>query len=294
MGLLLSGSINVLVKYVFSVYWNDRLAASEDIVGTIGSLLMFSLVFRTQSCYQRWWEARCAWGKMISGSNVAAQEAICWIQSECLQDRFLAYLIVLPYAMKAILRGKSLGDEKEEGGLLVKKGMLSEEELDNLCRQDAHTAYYCVEMMRSFVYYDVGKREGNPVMIKIFEDTFRALMSAQGVMNRLNNTGLPPMYNTFMTTLIVTFVIVANLCWSVKYSWYALGATAILTFILSTLVTVGNGMLKCFDDKQVFGTVLTIGLPLEKYCALIEKNVHAIYRRRISNEEQILALTHPP
>ena len=43
--------------------WLQWLDESKVVV--IGGFLSFLLVFRTNTCYARWWEARCHWGNIV-------------------------------------------------------------------------------------------------------------------------------------------------------------------------------------------------------------------------------------
>ena len=80
----------------------------------LGAFLRFALVFRTQACYARWWEARTMWGRMSSASINLAGKARGWFGDED-ADRFLTHCVAFPYACKATLRGNPLTDASEEG-----------------------------------------------------------------------------------------------------------------------------------------------------------------------------------
>lgn len=46
--------------------WIEDIEDGKDALSIIGTLFVFSLVFRFNACYDRWWDARRYWGDMIS------------------------------------------------------------------------------------------------------------------------------------------------------------------------------------------------------------------------------------
>ncbi|CAM9468154.1 unnamed protein product, partial [Scytosiphon promiscuus] len=46
---------------------------------SIQTILSFLIVFRTNQSYNRWWEARVLWGKMLGSCVDLAQQAATWI-----------------------------------------------------------------------------------------------------------------------------------------------------------------------------------------------------------------------
>jgi hypothetical protein len=55
---VVSTVITLLVVLAFPANWQDQLKEATMAVAILGSFLSFALVFRTQTCYSRWWEAR--------------------------------------------------------------------------------------------------------------------------------------------------------------------------------------------------------------------------------------------
>ena len=51
--------------------WLDDIESCKNAVSIIGTLFVFTLVFRFNACYDRWWEARIFW---VSYSINSCQE----------------------------------------------------------------------------------------------------------------------------------------------------------------------------------------------------------------------------
>ena len=131
---LVSVLLTLLVLTTFPDTWLTGLKESSRAVSLLGAFLSFALVFRTQSCYQRWWEARTQWGKMTATCINVAGQALTWFEDEELIDRFLTHCIIFPYSCKACLRGNALTSSSEEGPRFLQSGMLSDADLGVIVR----------------------------------------------------------------------------------------------------------------------------------------------------------------
>ena len=58
------------------------LSLSSLPLGLVGAALSIFLAFRTNSAYNRWWEARSLWGSLVNSSRTLARQAKTLIYSE--------------------------------------------------------------------------------------------------------------------------------------------------------------------------------------------------------------------
>jgi len=49
----------------FAEQWLEDVESCKNAVSVLGSLFVFTLVFRFNACYDRWWESRIFWGDII-------------------------------------------------------------------------------------------------------------------------------------------------------------------------------------------------------------------------------------
>ena len=124
----------------------ETLTNSSSGVAILGGLLSFVLVFRTNVCYSRWWEGRCLWGGAIFSTIHICQQGCAWISDARLRRRLVHTVVVFAWASKAMLRGNFLEDEVEEGRALVERGLLDQEELDEIARCIGWQPYYVLDV----------------------------------------------------------------------------------------------------------------------------------------------------
>ena len=189
----------------------------------VGILFIFALVFRFNRCYDRWAMGRSTWGKIISTSLDATRMANYWMvdEGEEFAGRFSRFVIVLAYATKALLRGHCLGDAAEAGEMLIDRGYLTREELDDINEDDGWEPHYCLDML-SELLIEVHLRPKGMMFDanhKVHSQLFRAvdgaitnLGGAIGDAIRIRASGLPPTYDG-VHHLIFYFYFILALPW---------------------------------------------------------------------------------
>mmetsp|Transcript_4203 Transcript_4203/g.6375 ORF Transcript_4203/g.6375 Transcript_4203/m.6375 type:complete len:469 (+) Transcript_4203:86-1492(+) len=275
----LSCSYTAFVIYACKDEWKDKLQVSTLAVAVLGAFLSFALVFRTQTCYARWWEGRTQWGIMIYASIHTAQQGRSWIRDEELVEDFLVYCILFSYTCKAMLRGNSLAHEAEEGPELVKSGMLSQQELDDIV-ECGWQPMCCIERLRDIMNRALNDPKGTNLIgegmrngaMKSMEDSFRVLATNLGACLKVKSAGLPLTYDLFTSIFIHVFFVVANLAWAPTMLWYTPIVTGVIVFLMNTVVVIGNQMLGAFELQWA-------ALPLQKFCTLIENEINCIKKR---------------
>ena len=99
--------------------------------------------------------SRIFWGDIISKSIDLASMSRTWIAGEDIANKMTRFIIVFSYASKALLRGKSLNEDgvtrPAVGPELVKRGLLTQEELDSMSENPCWQPYYCLQMIRELL-----------------------------------------------------------------------------------------------------------------------------------------------
>mmetsp|Transcript_38030 Transcript_38030/g.64998 ORF Transcript_38030/g.64998 Transcript_38030/m.64998 type:complete len:433 (+) Transcript_38030:1-1299(+) len=258
--------------------WLSLLPESKGAIATLGAFYSFALVFRTNICYARWWEGRTLWGTLIVYSIRIAQQGHLWIENEALSHRLGYLAVTFAYACKAQLRGNKIEHDEEDGPELVRKGIISQEEMDVIARQTAWQPYYCIDAMRAAINEGLKMGRGSPDEWKqnaaacAMEDTICTLASSIGGCIRVKSTGLPVAYDDIMYTTGGIFFVAACLAWAPGCGFYTPAVVIIVYIIVKMIVAVGSDMEDPFGHDES-------DLPLEKFCAEIEKQIIAIYGR---------------
>lgn len=320
---VLSVTATALVLYVFPRTWQKNLRENYQAIQVLGAFLSFALVFRTQTCYYRWWEARTQWGRMTSASVNLAGQALAMLgghhhdddgkdkddyeyakEQEDLVDKFLAHCIVFPYACKAVLRGNLLNDASEEGPRFLHCGMLTDADLGVIIRH-GRPPFVCIEILRRIIYEFFRKQQriyhhqrgivpsdcfssldrikyGMPPSMHngallAMEEQLNELSQNFGACLKINNTKMPSSYTLFMKSYIIFYFLLTSLSWAPSMKWSTPIITGIMVMLLNTVIVIGDQMMRPFDLQWA-------GLPLKKYCVIIEHEIMNVSRRHADIE----------
>ena len=278
-----SALITLVVVHTFPARWQDSLRATSLAVSILGAFLSFALVFRTQTCYDRWWEARTQWGRITSACVNVAGQVRTWFCDEDLVDKFLTHCIVFPYACKALLRGNQLNDSTEEGPRFLHSGMLTDADLGVIVRH-GRPPFVCLEIMRRIIYEafregedcDIPPEMMNGILLSMEQSLFELNLNF-GACLKIHGTRMPASYTVFMRSFTIFFFVMATLTWAPTLKWLTPIITAFMVFVINTVIVIGDQMMHPFDLQWA-------GLALQKFCVIIEHEVLNVSRRHADIE----------
>ena len=279
---------NVILSMVFTAFvlhacgkdLQDKLQGASHAINVLGAFLSFALVFRTQTCYARWWEARTQWGRMTSACVHISGQARSWFGDDDLVDNFLTHCIVFPYSCKAVLRGNQLNDSAEEGPRFLHCGMLTDADLGVIIRH-GRPPFACLEIMRHTMYQAFQQPSNNcripPSMyngaLLAMEEMLWELNLNFGACMKINGLKMPASYTIFMRSFIIFFFILASLSWAPTTKWLTPIIAGFMVFLINTVIVIGDQMMCPFDLQWS-------GLPLQKFCVVIEHEIMSVSRRQ--------------
>ncbi|HEV7438861.1 MAG TPA: bestrophin family protein [Methylobacterium sp.] len=216
----------------------------------IGIALSIFLSFRNNSCYDRWWEARKAWGALlveVRGLARTLQALLPGPENAELRRRCLRRVAGFAHALRARLRG---GNEAEAAA-----PWLPEAERDGLADRPSPADAVLAGLTR-----DLGKamRRGilGEVLFGILEHKVAALAGIHATCERIQGTPLPFAYTlllyrtAWLYCLLLPFGLAASLGWATPI------ASALVAYTFFGLDALGDEL------EEPFGTEAN-DLPLD-------------------------------
>lgn len=193
-----------LVFYLFSYQNWHFLSFPISITTILGTALSLLLGFRTNSAYDRWWEARKSWGEIVNDSRTLVRQAMAFIEAPAEEKEELvsniAHLqIAWCYALANSLRRTQV--------LVYADLHLTAQEHAYVSAQDnIPNAILNLIQFKMAELHDSGKIK--TLLYQNIDDTLRRLCDAMGKCERIKNTVFPTQYSFFVHLVIFIFTLV--------------------------------------------------------------------------------------
>ncbi|QGQ26371.1 bestrophin [Gimesia benthica] len=222
---------------------------SSSLHGIIGLVLGLLLVFRTNSSYARWWEARKLWGKLVNISRNMAikfRELTNFTKQEL---RELADLLVaFPEALRDHLR------EDDDFSMFP--------ELEQIDPPPRHIPAYIADLIyrRVIGWKRSGIIDGDE--LRIIDSETRELMEICGACERIRRTRLSPSYRTFVRHCITLYLL--TLPWGLvaDFRLWTVPMTVIMAYFMIGIEVIAHSVEEPFgldeDDLDLDGLCITI------------------------------------
>jgi ion channel-forming bestrophin family protein len=172
-------------------------------LGMAGAALSIFLAFRTNSAYDRWWEARTLWGALVNSSRTIARQAltlICGSREEekirALQTEIIILQICYVHALRCHLRNQSPFPEL--------RSRLQPSTLEFL---RGHSNVPSALLLRMGQVIEEAHRRGwiDSFRWTALDQTLTSLTNIQGGCERIKNTPMPKQYDYFPRLLVNCF-----------------------------------------------------------------------------------------
>ena len=236
----------------------DVASMPSQVHAALSLILGCLLVFRTNTAYNRWWEARTLLGSLVNASrNVAIKlHHISRITNDDLV-RSRTVLVAFPIALKNHLRGKSDTQLPES----VKK----------LVGDSEHAPQALINQL----YEIVGRSKHLGVIdgddLRVLDTELTRFMDVCGGCERIQRTRIVTSYRTFARQCIALFLLTLPWGMAHDFGWWTLPLTIIVSYFMIGMETVAEHVEEPFGYDED-------DLDLDAICSTIESSVNEISR----------------
>lgn len=226
----------------------------------LGFVLSLLLVFRTNTAYDRWWEARKLWGKLVNDSRNFALKINAVLSREDTENRvyFRELLSFFPHSLSRHLTEESTKMALDADYSKIEKKIINHGPLEvtNLL------------MKKVSELHAEGKISGEQL---IFLDTqLTGFMDVCGGCERIKNTPIPFSYSSFVKKFIIFYVLMLPVAYVVSIGWMMIPLTVFIFYVLMSLEVIAEEIEDPFNNDEN-------DLPTEKLSQNIEKNIDLIF-----------------
>ncbi|MCO4763076.1 MAG: hypothetical protein KC502_16280 [Myxococcales bacterium] len=241
-------------------------------LAVIGGAVGIFVSFRTNSGYDRWWEGRKLWGRMVNTSRHFTTQTVMYIERSASGPAFASVAVALVmrqaayvHALRCLLRSQDPFEDERFSACLP------DADLDTL-RGESNLTHALLQRQADIVA-DLGQRGViDPFQLQSFDNSIRHLLDIQGGCERIKNTPFPPSYGFLATRLTQAYAVLLPLGIVDDLGWLALPITWLVCMGFTVMAEVGRTLETPFS-------MYWPALPLQNLSTTIEVNL----RQRIGD-----------
>ena len=251
------------VYYLEVEYLHLNSKSSISNIGMIHSLLGFVLslllVFRTNTAYDRWWEGRKLWGKLVNDSRNFVIKINSILPENDVKNRtqIAKYLRFFPYFLANHL-------SKESTRLVL------DEDFSDLQKELQHHPPAELVFLLTKKLYQLKKENKISDTEMLFLDTqLSGFLDVCGGCERIKNTPIPYSYSSFIKKFIIFYVMALPVANVVNLGGFMIPITMFVYYVLMSLELIAEEIEDPFNNDEN-------DIPMEAISQNIERSINLI------------------
>lgn len=254
------------VYYLEVEYLHLNSKSSISNIGMIHSLLGFVLslllVFRTNTAYDRWWEGRKLWGKLVNDSRNFVIKINSILPENDVKNRtqIAKYLRFFPHFLANHL-------SKESTRLVL------DEDFSDLQKELQHHPPAELVFLLTKKLYQLKKENKISDTEMLFLDTqLSGLLDVCGGCERIKNTPIPYSYSSFIKKFIIFYVMALPVANVVNLGGFMIPITMFVYYVLMSLELIAEEIEDPFNNDEN-------DIPMEAISQNIERSINLILNK---------------
>lgn len=225
----------VLLEAWLVAAWVDLPAVPLTV---IGAAIGIFVSFRTNSCYDRWWEARKLWGQLVNTSRMFGTQVLAYPvgpadQLRPVQQRIVRRHIAYVHALRSALREQQPARDPEVADYIAPS------ELERVADEPNVTAALLHRQLRDLARLC---RAGHldTRALQSLDSSIATLLDVQGGCERIKKTPFPQTYEFVASLLIAAYAVLLPMGIVEETGWFAIPIAVLVCFAFRVIDQVGT------------------------------------------------------
>lgn len=226
-------------------------------MGVFGVALSLFLGFRNNAAYERWWEARKLWGKILADVRALALELHAHLEGAEERRRILACALALIDEHRGHLRGAP-------GDVNIERWLNDQDE--RAIRTSGNPAAAALQLAAERLRQSYEKGAIDAYGRVAIANRLSCLAQSQAGNERIASTPLPFVYSLLVRRTTYLYCALLPFALADDAGWFAPLLEAVVAYVFFGLQAVTNELERPFADVEN-------GLPLNAICRLAENSI---------------------
>lgn len=258
------GGVAAVMIAVHRVAAQDWFAIPGLPLTVLGAAIGIFVSFRTNSCYDRWWEGRKLWGQLVNTSRLFASQALAYVETPSarareLQDAIVRRHVAYVHALRCSLREQDPSRDDEVTRWLAPDELVALRDEPNANHALLHRQTLAVAELA---------REGaiDGWRLQVLDRSLETLLDVQGGCERIKKTPFPQSYGFVATKFIAVYSALLPLGIVEAAGWLAIPITVLVCLGFRLIDEVGDALEDPF-------AIQSLALPLSAIATNIERDL---------------------
>ncbi|MBC7391234.1 MAG: hypothetical protein H7329_18680 [Opitutaceae bacterium] len=253
------GVYSGFISYFFLEFLEYKPKSSMVLHSLLGFVISLLLVFRTNTAYDRWWEARKLWGALINNSRNLALKARSFLSQE--DHEYLKTMIAnFSMSLKHHLRKEQSDNHLKECVGFDKNSLLHKKHIPN------QIAMLIFNRFNQF--YTEKKITGDQLFM--IKEELTSFTDITGACERIKNSPIPYSYSLFIKKFIFVYTMTLPFGLISDFGYWLIPITMFVFYALTSLEVIAE------EIEDPFGRESN-DLPTDAFVVNIEKSITEIF-----------------
>ena len=230
-------------------------------LAVVGAALGIFVSFRTNQAYDRWWEGRKLWGRLINESRHWASQATKYVDRADSRHDLVHRHVAYVHALRCLLRQQDPFDDDAFTARIAEV----DDDVDEL-RGESNLTHALLDRQLGDVVSLNGAGALDDLRLQSMDETLRQLINIQGGCERIKKTPMPPLYGLLANRLVEFYAVLFPLAVVEPLGWWTVPVSLLVCTAFSLIAEAGRVL---EDPFNLFYN----GLPLSAISRMIEVNV---------------------
>ncbi len=231
----------------------------------LGVILGLFLVLRTNTAYDRWWEGRKLWGKLVNDCRQLAIKISAFLPQDAVDDRLFFKKMIpnVTFAMKNHLRDSKMVGEMDFYNEETKERIVNSKHRPNIVNQ--------LMMERVADLNEKGILSNDKLFI--IDKEIKGFTDIIGACERIKSTPIPYSYSMFIKKFLFVYCITLPMTFIGEFGYWSIILVVVAFYFLMSVELISE------EIEDPFGKDVN-DLPLDELCVKIRKNIIEIFNNK--------------
>lgn len=262
--ILFAGVLTAFLCFLFIDVLKIVITDTKAFHSILGVILGLFLVLRTNTAYDRWWEGRKLWGKLVNDSRQLSIKLATFIPKDLKDDRafFRKMIPNLVFSMKEHLRDSIMVGEMDFINEELKDQIINSKHRPNIINKILMDRVYDLQKRGVFTYEQ----------LFILDKEIKGFTDIIGACERIKSTPIPYSYSMFIKKFLFIYSITLPMTFIGEFGYWSILLVVMAFYFLMSVELISE------EIEDPFGKDVN-DLPLDEISVKIKKNIIEIFNQ---------------